>query len=283
MRLGMFMMPVHPPDRTLLEHARRRHRQVAAGRSARLRRAVAGRAFLREHRADSLADDVLRQPVAAHQAHPFRHRGHQHSEPSSGDRRGRVRAVRSHEQGPLPDGRRPGRAGVRLRAVQETRSQRAQPHGDRGSRHDREDLVAGPALRSQGRVLEHLDQGRHRCQARHRLHAEALPAAAAAGVHLAGEPELVVGQDRGAERLGHDLGQHHPDLFGGVALDRVPRRLPGRRHQAARRQLARRAQPHGGAVRRGGARPRVQPRRRRTIISTPTCARCSTRSACWSS
>ena len=179
MRLGMFMMPVHPPDRTLLEHARRRHRQVAAGRPARLRRAVARRAFLRVDRADPLADDVLRQPAAPHEAHPLRHRGHQHSEPPSGHRRRRMRAVRSHEQGPLHDGRRPGRAHLRLRAVQDHRPQRAQPHGDRGGRHDREDLVAGPALRSQGRVLGHLDQGRHRCQARHRLHAEALPAAAA--------------------------------------------------------------------------------------------------------
>ena len=216
-----------------LEYARRRHREVAAGGPARLRRAVARRAFLRVDRADRLADDVLRQSIAPHEAHSFRHRGHQHPEPSSGDRRGGMRAVRSHEQGPLHDGRRPGRARVRLRAVQEPGSRRAQPHGDRSGRHDRENLVAGPALRSQGRVLEHLDQGRHRCQARHRLHAQAVPAAGSAGVHLARKSKLIVRQDGRAEGLGHDFGQHHPDLFGRVALDGLPRRLPVRRHHAA--------------------------------------------------
>ena len=180
MRLGMFMMPVHPPDRAVLEHARRGHREVAAGRPARLRRALAGRAFLGVDRTDPFAADVLRQsrctrPRTCSFGTAVINMPNHHPAIVAAE----CRAVRPHEQGPLHAGHRPGRADLRLRAVQDDRPRRAQPHGGRGRRHDRAHLGAGPALRSQGRVLGHLDQGRHHCQARRRLHAEALPAAAA--------------------------------------------------------------------------------------------------------
>ena len=51
----------------------------------------------------------------------LRHRRHQPAEPSSGDRRGRMRAVRPHERRPLHARRRLRRARLRLRAVQRRR------------------------------------------------------------------------------------------------------------------------------------------------------------------
>ena len=139
----------------------------------------------------------------------------------------------------------------------------------------RRDLVAGPALRAQGRVLGYLDQGRHQRQARRRLHAKALSAARGpAGVHLAGKPELVVGENRGGKRLGHDLRQYHPDLLGRVALDGLQRRLPGAGQETERRELARGAQRDGGASPTPRRKTACSAQRPRTIISTPTCARC---------
>ena len=203
MRLGMFMMPVHPPDRTFWGTL-----DEDTEKSLLADQLGFDELWLGEHFSASTEPipsplDVLFQPPAPDQAHHVRHRGHQHPEPSSGHRRRRMRAVRSHEPRPVHAGRRTWRTHLGLRTVQAHRSRRAQPHGGRGGGHDPPDLDAGSALRAQRRVLGYLDQGRHQRQARRRLHAEALPAARGpAGVHLAGKPELVVGENRGGHKAG---------------------------------------------------------------------------------
>ena len=63
---------------------------------------------------------------------------------------------------------------------------------------------------------------------------------------------------RRASGLGHHLGQHHPDLFGGDPLAGLQQGLRRAGHRRPRRQLAGRAQRDGGAIRPGGARPRVR-------------------------
>ena len=55
-------------------------------------------------------------------------------------------------------------------------------------------------------------------------------------------PNSSSAQDRGAKGLGHDLGQHHPDLFGRVALDRStarPARAPASRRSGDNWRVAR--------------------------------------------
>ena len=117
MRLGLFMMPLHPPVRPLGAHLAETDREGAAGGAARLRRGLGGRAFLRHHRADPLAADVHGEPHSADETHRVRHRRHQPAEPPSRrDRRG-GRAVRPHERRPLPVRRRHRQPAVGLRAV----------------------------------------------------------------------------------------------------------------------------------------------------------------------
>ena len=62
---------------------------------------------------------------------------------------------------------------------------------------------------------------------RHRLYAEALPERRPADRHLAGQPAFIDGAYRGAQRLRHHLGQHHPDICGGVALGDLPQSVRG--------------------------------------------------------
>jgi alkanesulfonate monooxygenase SsuD/methylene tetrahydromethanopterin reductase-like flavin-dependent oxidoreductase (luciferase family) len=78
-----------------------------------------------------------------------------------------------------------------------------------------------------------------------RHHAEAVPAAPTADLHLDRQPRFVVRAPRGRARLGHHLGQHHADLFDRLALDGLQRSVPGRRPAPARGRLARVAQRDG--------------------------------------
>ena len=78
----------------------------------------------------------------------------------------------------------------------------AQAHGGRSDRHDRAHLGAGPALRSQGRVLEHADQGRRSCPSSASASCRSPTSSRARRSHLARQPELGVGAARGAARAG---------------------------------------------------------------------------------
>ena len=82
----------------------------------------------------------------------------------------------------------PGGLSVRLRAVRRHRSRRAHPPDDGIGHADPAHLVAGPALRSAGRVPHACGSRTRSSGARRRLHAEAVPARRAADLDLAGEP-----------------------------------------------------------------------------------------------
>ena len=189
MRLGMFMMPVHPPGRSL---------------------------------SDTLAEDTAKSILADQLGYDELWMGEHFSattepfpsplmflaglvpqtknltfgtavinlpQPPSGDRRRRGRAVRPHERRPLPVRRRLRRARLRLRAVQDRPGDApARLHGI--DRHDPAHLGAGPALRHPGRVLERADQEGDPARARRRLHAEAAAEAASADPHLDRQPRL---------------------------------------------------------------------------------------------
>src|ERR1700704_5700955 len=79
-----------------------------------------------------------------------------------------------------------------------------------------------------------------------------------ADLHLAREPELLLRAHRGAQGMGDDLRQHHPDLLGGEPLGGLLQGLRRSRHLAERRELAGRAQCAGGALGFRGARPRFR-------------------------
>ena len=129
MRLGMFMMPVHPPARSFTETLAEDEEKSLYADALGFDEIVARRAFLRDHRADPLAADVHGEPRAAHQESQLRHRRDLPAEPPSGDRRRRGCAVRSHEPRPLHVRHRSGRAPLRLRAVRQRGPQRARPQG----------------------------------------------------------------------------------------------------------------------------------------------------------
>ena len=92
-------------------------------------------------------------------------------------------------------------------------------------------------------------------------------------------PSSSSAQDRGAARLGHDLGQHHPDLFGGVALDGLQQGLRRARHRSRNGDNWRVARNVMVAPSDAEAHDRVFGARARTAISSPTSARCWTASA----
>ena len=91
--------------------------------------------------------------------------------------------------------------------------------------HMIQDLGAGPALRHRRRVLERQDQEGDRARARLRHHAEAAAAAAPADPHFDRQPGFVVGAHGGVARLGHHLGSERADLFDRLALEGLCRNL----------------------------------------------------------
>ena len=274
MRLGMFMMPVHPPDRSFWSTL-----DEDTEKSLLAEQLGFDELWLGEH--FSASTEPIPSPLmffanllAPDEASDLRHRGDQHPEPPSGDRRRRSRAVRPHEQGPLHARHRAGRAHFRLRTVQADRPPGALPHGGRSRRHDRAHLVAGPAVPAQGRVLGHHDQGRHQRQARRRLHAEAVPATAAADFHLARESAFVDGARPRRKRAG---ASSQPTSSRPM---RWPRTGPSTTTPVAR-TASRRAPISGGSRATSWSRPPTRrptsacsARRPRTTTSTPTCARC---------
>ena len=121
--------------------------------------------------------------------------------------------------------------------------------------HHAEDLGAGSALRHRRRVLERQDQEGDRARARLRHHAEAVAAAASADPHFRRHAQLIVGARWRRQRgWGIISGPNAPDLFDRLALEGLRRNLRRGGQAGARRQLARGAQRHRGADRR--ARPR---------------------------
>ena len=95
---------------------------------------------------------------------------------------------------------------------------RAQPQGRGIGPHHAADLVAGSAIQHRRRVLECAAERHDRPRSRHRLHAEAVPERRPADFAVARQSAFVVGAHGGAARLGHSFGQYRPDLFGRVAL-----------------------------------------------------------------
>ena len=92
-----------------------------------------------------------------------------------------------------------------------------------------------------------LKDGDH-SRARRRLYAETLSDAGTPDLHLAGEPELLLRAHRRAQGMGNDLRQYHPDLRGREPLGRVLQGLRRSRYPRQRRELASRAQCAGGAL-----------------------------------
>ncbi len=95
--------------------------------------------------------------------------------------------------------------------------------GDGIDRHDPAHLGAGSALRSQGRILECPDQGRDHSRARHRLYAETVPQIRAADLDVGRQPQLADRARRRAARLGHHL---RATMCRAMRSDRIGRPTP---------------------------------------------------------
>ena len=202
MRLGIFMMPVHPPARsftdTLAEDEEKALYADALGFDE---------LWLGEH--FSATTEPIPSPlmfmaslVPRTKNSEFRHRRDLSAEPRSRHRRRRGRAVRSHEPRPLHVWHRAGRAALRFRAVRQCRPQRPRPQGD-GSHCDyRAHLGAGSALRSARRISRGADQRRDHSASRHRHDAKAVPEGRTADHHVGVEPQFGDGARRRPSRLG---------------------------------------------------------------------------------
>ena len=95
MRLGLFMMPVHPRGPRVRRYARRGRGEVALCRPLGFDELWLGEHFSATTEPIPVAADVHGEPVAAHQKPHLRHRRDLPAEPSSGEGRGRSRAIRS--------------------------------------------------------------------------------------------------------------------------------------------------------------------------------------------
>ena len=93
------------------------------------------------------------------------------------------------------------------------------------------------------------------------------------------EPQLADRARRRPARLGDSVRQQRAGQRGRDPLADLQQGLRRGRQAGARRKLARGAQHHGGAERRRGARSRLSEPTARTAISTPTCAKCCRGSA----
>ena len=190
MRLGLFMMPIHPPTRTLSAYM-----AEAAEKSLLAERLGFDELWLGEHfsaSSEPIPSPLMFMASLIPQTRRFvfgtgvinlpnRH-------PAVDCRRSG--AVRSHEQRPLHVRHRHRQPAVGLRAVQRSRRSAASPHAGRIDRDDRAHLGAGPALRVQGRVLELRHPARHQPGARHRLYAKAASQERPANLHFGIEPEF---------------------------------------------------------------------------------------------
>ena len=254
MRLGMFMMPVHPPDRPFWSTLEEDTEKSLLADQLGFRRALDGRAFLRHHRADPLAADVPRQPRSPRTKNlALRHRGRSTcpitipaivaAEAAQFDHmsKGRFHARRRARAGSSPTS-----------SCSRPRRPCAQPHGGRG--RSTSSSASGRKIRPMisRRVLEHRDQGRDHAGARRRLHAEAVPASR--GRRSRSRSPARARPRRDSSRLsglGHHLGQHHPDLFGGAATGRSTARpaREARHHRRAATTWRVSRNVHGGALR----------------------------------
>ena len=103
-------------------------------------------------------------------------------------------------------------------------------------------------------------------------HAEAVAAARTRrSTSPSAVPNSSSARDGRAARLGHHLRPRRAELFDRLALEGLQRGLPRGRQAGARRELARLAQRDGGADRRGGRRTARSASAARTGISTATC------------
>ena len=240
-------------------YARRRRGEVALRRPARLRRIVARRAFLGDHRADPVAADVHGGPRAAHQEPELRHRRDLPAEPPSGERRRRSRAVRSHEPRPLHARHRRRRAVFRFRTVRQRRPRRARAQDD-GIDRDHPS-ASGRRIRP---TISRANSGP--CASRTRSFPSSASAIMPKPFRKAGPPISMSVSSRNSPtarvaataRLGHHLRQQYAERRHRLALADLQQGLRRSGQTRERRQLARRAQHHGGAERRRSARPRVQ-------------------------
>ena len=152
MRLGMFMMPVHPPDRPMWS-------MLDTEKSLLADQLGYDELWLGEHFSASTEPFPSPMMFFANLVHRTKHIKFGTAVINIPNHHPAIVAAECAQFDHMAKGRFlmgvDRRSGVRLRAVQEPRSQRAQPHGNRSGRHDRKDMVARPALRSQGRILEH--------------------------------------------------------------------------------------------------------------------------------
>ena len=184
MRLGMFMMPVHPPARSFTD-------TLAEDEAKALYADQLGfdELWLGEH--FSASSEPIPSPLMFMASLlprtknlTLRHRRHLPAQPRSGHGRRRGRAIRPYEPRPFHARHRSGRAVVRFRIVRQRRSRRARAQDDGIHRADPAHLGAGSALRSSRRIPLRPAQGRDHSRAWHRFYAEAVPEIRSAGHHV---------------------------------------------------------------------------------------------------
>ena len=101
MKLGFFIMPVHPLDAELRRDAARRSRGFHPRRQARLQRRLLRRASHRSRREHSVEPDVLRVACRLHLEDQARHRGGEPAVQPSAAGRDASGADRQPARGPL--------------------------------------------------------------------------------------------------------------------------------------------------------------------------------------
>ena len=273
MRLGLFMMPLHPPTRDYHQMLEEDLEAVVLADRLGFDDVWVGEHF------SSMTEPVTSPLTFLAKAIPLTKRvrlctgvlnlPQQHP----GGDRGLRGDVRPPGRRPLRDGHRPRRPAVRLRAVPPRGPDGARQDDPRIDRHDPEDLERRAALRDRGRVLADPPGRVALARARPRPDAQALPAAASADRGRRHEPLSVLRQGGGQARLAGDQRQLHPGGERRDPLAALQRGLRRGRGRARRRALARRAHRAGDRDRRRGARPTSPGPTARCATTSTTSAR----------
>ncbi len=282
MRLGMFMMPLHPAGRPMHEYLAEDTEKAIL-----LDKLGFDELFIGEH--FTAATEPYPSPLmfaasllpkterlifgtGVYNA-PLHHPAMIAAEAAQFDHMSKGRFILGIGSGSTPtDVETDGRAG---------RSARARQNARRVDRDDPADLGERSALRHRRQILDHPHQGFAQSGAQFRLAAEALPEAASADRDPVVDAGLAVGQGRRPQGLERDLGAAHVGERSRQSLAALPRGLRGGRPRpptAINGASAARSSSPAPTRRRAPACSRRNPA---TAISTITCTRSIASSDGW--